>query len=248
MAFLQELRSALLSQTSAYNTLVATNVTLGLVRDDEKALAEQKKKENLALIKTRLNGLGEIWAYVQAGTWSTNKDFVQRIVYLTENDRKTAIRDLGLSGDNHANTLFYRANKILTEKFGSSLIKDILGTDPEPALLKFRLQAGISLSETCFVQEARDLLPIASKTPAYKLSDCVTEAKFLAFYSKAVLDKRFAALDKDKLAYLLFVISTPDSSYSSDQLLMAKILNGECSASVLSETISNPLQDFTKSE
>lgn len=248
MAFLQELRSALISQTKAYNALIATDVTLGLRSDESKAKALEKQKADLSLLKTRVNGLGEIWAYIQSGAWSVKKDFVQRVIYLTEHDRKTAIQNLGLSGDNHANTLFYRANKILSEKFGSDLIKNVLGTNPEQAILQFRSRAGIVLSDTCFVQEAKEMLPLPDNNTAYSLSECINEAKFLSFYSKAVLSKRFAALDKQKLAYLLFILTTAESDYSSYQTLLAKIINGECSANVLSEIIDNPLQKLPKSE
>lgn len=248
MAFLQELRSALISQTKAYNALVSTDVTIGLRSEEAKAKALEKQKADLSLLKTRVNGLGEVWSYIQSGTWSTKKDFVQRVIYLTEHDRKTAIQNLGLSGDNHANTLFYRANKILSEKFGSDLIRNILGVNPEQAILQFRSRAGIVLSDTCFVQEAKELLPLPDNNIAFRLSDCVNEAKFLAFYSKAVLSKRFAALDKQKLAYLLFLLTTAESDYSSQQVLLAKIVNGECSANVLTEVLDNPLQKLPNFE
>lgn len=223
MAFLQELRSAI-------NTaLLELNNVKDVGGDDTEPSA-------------KYTALLEIWNWVLSGAWSPHKDFVTRVICLITNDRDTAIKELGLTSVNHANTLLYRANAALEKQVGSGIVKSILAGDINSAMLQFRLKTGTTLSDTAFMQDVRVSLPEASGSTRYKLGDCVKEAKFLAFYSKALLEKRLASLDMGKLAYLVYLLDTYDPALLSEAAVLSKVVSGEVSAESL-VSVTNPTNE-----
>lgn len=223
MAFLQELRSAV-------NTAL---FELNNARD---------RGEDITLPNAKYTALTEIWDWVLTGAWSTHKEFVSRVVCLLTTDRDAAIKQLGLTGINHANTLLYRANTTLEAEIGSDIIRGILAGELDTAMLQFRLKTGTTLSGSSFMKDVRDALPEASGATRYKLGDCVKEAKFLAFYSKALLEKRLATVDMSKLAYLVYLLDTYEPALLSESAALSKVVTGETSADSL-VAITNPTNE-----
>lgn len=221
MAFLQDLRSALLTVTSEYNTTKAMG-------------------GDLSEIGTKLHALSEIWAYIKGGTWAETSEQCHRTLVLLTKDRQTAIKELNLTSANHANTLLWRANTRLEKKFGEDLIIRILSGDIEESMTAFRRASGTLLSEGTFLSEAFAALPDDDGSVPFRLQDCMNEVKFLAFYSKAYLEKRLAALDTQKLAYLVYLLNSYNEALIPEQNALYRVLTGEASASSL-EGIVNPL-------
>ena len=220
MAFLQELRSAINTAVYEVNNATDTGVDVSLPR-------------------AKFNALNEIWDWVLSGDWSVHKDFVSRIICLLTKDRDVAIAELGLTGVNHANTLLYRANSALEAQVGSDIINSILAGDVDAAMLKFRVKTGTTLSGTSFMQDVHEKLPQANGSVRYKLGDCIKEAKFLAFYSKALLEKRMGAIDMGKLAYLVYLLDTYDPALLCESAALSKVVEGRAPADSLT-SVENP--------
>lgn len=214
MPFLQDLKSAL--------SAVALEV------EDARA-----SKVNCFLAESKLLALKEVWYYVKEGSWTARKDFADRIVYLIEHGSKVALAEKKFTDQKHINTVLNRANSTLEKKINPNLIKRILSGDITAAMLEFRCSSGSLLASSAFLSEVAELLPKGTDEHRYDLGDCINEAKFLAFYSRAVLDKRLAALDQDKLAYLVHILNTYDTQLLAEQQALYKVLSGEVSAETL---------------
>lgn len=220
MAFLQELRTGI-------------NVVIMEIDD------LNRQGGDLTTANAKYSALMEIWGWVKSGSWSPRSDFVHRILVLITKDRDAAISELGLTDINHANTLLYRANATLEKTIGTDIINSILSGDVHEAMTKFRLKTGTTLSDTLFLSDLKAVLPEPASGNRYKLGDCTTEAKFLAFYSRAVLEKRFGSLDKDKLAYLVYLLNTYDPSLLCESAALSRVVTGDASIESL-KTVTNP--------
>lgn len=222
MAFLQELRSGLMAVTIEYNTLSA-------------------KGEDTFVAEAKYSALSEVWAWVKEGSWSKNADFVARVIVLLEQGTDKAMNTLGLKNKSHANTLVWRANTILEEKMGVGVVTKILAGQVDEAMLEFRLKTGKSLSEQAFVAEVKNMLPDGDSSTIYDLKDCLDEAKFLATYSRAWVTKRFNAVDKKKLAYLVYLLNGYDSQLLPEQQALIRFVNGDIKATELTNVV-NPFR------
>lgn len=199
----------------------------------------RRTKRSTFEAESKLLALNEVWFYVKGGSWHSKPDSVARLVDLIELDRDTACKKYNMTVSN-VNTALWRANTSLEEKFGVNLISDILAGNVNTAMLEFRCKSGTLLSDSAFMKEAGELLPKPEGDTPYKLSDCLQEAKLLAFYSRAMLAKRFDAVDKDKLAYLVYLLNTYNSSLDVEQRALYHVVCGDASPSSL-ENVKNPL-------
>ena len=189
--------------------------------------------------ESKLLALNEVWTYVKGGAWHSKPDSVARIIDLVELDRKAACEKYGMTVNN-VNTALWRANTILENKFGTELISRILAGDINKSMLEFRCKSGTLLSDGVFLKEAGELLPKPDGSIPYKLSDCISEAKLLAFYSREMLNKRFGAIDKQKLAYLVYLLNTYNSALDVEQRALYHVVCGDVNANSL-DGVVNPL-------
>lgn len=223
MAFLTELRTGISS--------------LMIDIDGKRAM-----NEDCSASETKLTALIEVWNWVKSGDWTKHKDFASRAVCLATKSKEVAIKELGLSNLNHANTILYRANTTLEQIVGTSLITKILAGEVTEAMHLFHMKTGTTLSEVSFMKDVRDELPTPDGGTRYRLSDCLKEAKFLSFYSKEVLKKRLSVLDRRKLAYLVYLLDTYDSALANESLALNRVVSGEVNADYLT-SITNPLNE-----
>ena len=228
MAFLQELKTALSAVATEYNDVVARG---GDSTD----------------VKARLNALSEVWHYVKSGVWSSDEDNAHRVLTLLLKSRAEAMEELEITNFSHANTILWRANKNFEKMFGTSLISDILAGNIDDAMTRFRIESHTLLSDDAFLAEVHTRLPEGDASVPYLLSDCLNEVKFLAFYSKAYLDKRLGALDSQKLSYVMHLLNTYSSTLAPEQAALYKVISGEAKPDILTE-ITNPLNPLYKTE
>lgn len=199
----------------------------------------KRTNKDTFLAESKVLALTEIWNYIKSGVWYSNPATVEKVVALVENNKKDVMAKYGIT-ESHCNTILWRANDCLAKKFPNNIVTRVLQGDINSAMLEFRCQSGTLLSRGAFLQEANELLPAPDDSVPFKLGDCVNEAKLLSFYSRAVMLKRFGAVDKQKLAYLVHLLNTYNSALEVEQRALYHVINGDASANTLSE-VNNPL-------
>lgn len=193
----------------------------------------KRNKTDTWVPESKYKALSEIWAYVKSGVWCPREGMVDKIVYIVEHGKPLAVENKIITNLHHGTVTMIRANEYLSRKIEPSWITDILQGNIHDTMLKFRLATGYLLASSTFVQEVADILPEGTATPEYKLEDCITEIKFLAFYSRPILEKRFNAINKDRLAYLVHLLNSYDDNTRLEQESLYRVLNGEVSVDSL---------------
>ena len=193
----------------------------------------RRAKADTWVPESKYKALAEIWAYVKSGVWCPNEEMADKVVYITEHGKQAAVNKKIISNLHHGTVTMIRANEYLSRKIDPQWISDILQGNINDTMLKFRIGTGYLLASSTFVQEVADLLPEGTDEPEYALEDCLTEIKFLAFYSRPILEKRYNAVDKAKLAYLVHLLNTYDDNKRLEQEGLYRVLNGEATADSL---------------
>ena len=190
----------------------------------------KRNKTDTWLADSKYKALSEIWAYVRSGVWYPREGMADKVAFIVEHGKKMAVEKKVITNLHHGTVTMLRANEYLARKIEPSWISDILQGNINDTMLKFRLSTGYLLASSAFVQEVADMLPEGTPDPEYALEDCLTEIKFLAFYSRPILEKRFNSVNKDRLAYLVHLLNSYDPNKRLEQESLYRVLNGEASA------------------
>lgn len=193
----------------------------------------KREKADTWEAESKYKALSEIWAYVRSGVWSPREETARKAVFILEHGRDIAIQKGIVKSAHSSVVLLGRANEYIGRKIEAQWIDDILQGNIHDTMLKFRLATGYLLASNAFVQEVSNLLPEGSSEPEYTLEECLTEIKFLAFYSRPILEKRFNSVDKDRLAYLVHLLNSYDPNKRLEQEGLYRVLNGEATADSL---------------
>jgi hypothetical protein len=211
----------------------------------EKLTADRKVVQTNAeikLINKKLKALRVVAAYIKGGTWATKKSFVERINYTLSHSRELAAKKFGVS-EGSINVSISLANKMLRERLGDDIIKQIMSGNWEEAVLRVNIANGsLSLSNAIF----SDVLALMPEPAANNLNikDCITELKFLRGCSINSLKKSIAKMDSNKLAYVLDLYNkTTDSKL---KVLIYNYISNESEDGY--EDLVNYLNTFTSAE
>ncbi len=183
-------------------------------------VAKKKKDESkLELCDKQLKALNQVAEYVFSYTW-VKKDKVKLIledIHLNNYDYTWVAEKYGMS-KNEMKCFVYRNMNIISEKIGSHTLELILSSEDKVnlGLLSFRLASGQIKLEDMFIQDLLNKVPKA-KEHYFKLENCIEELRFLYNYTKFMMDFSFSQLDKEKLEFVMWLLSSPTDHYKVQQ-------------------------------
>lgn len=182
--------------------------------------------ELMSTLKLKQKALLEIKDYVNSLEWLTKKPAKERMkVFLAaKGDYKAASEELHDSlGSMYV--FVTNATKRLKQKIGENTIELILNGDVKIGLVQFYTLTGKYAKEAILMGEVLDKLP-QGRLEFYDLTDCKNELRFFYEYSKAIMDKRYAALDEQKLALVMYVLFGDSPKYAKEKYHLMGTLNG----------------------
>ena len=205
------------------------------VKDVRKAkkTVDQRDGEQLVLIQNKEALLDEIVAYINSYNWVSHKRLKERMtIYLKGKCNLQLLADTCNLSYGAAQQSVTYATKILCERLGKSTIKLILADKLDEARAQFYCNSGKSELQDFILAPALDVMP-TSKYMTVSLSNCETELKFLQQNAKEMLKRRIEAVDKDKLAYLTYILEKDNPKYTKERLLLLKLLKVDISVNQL---------------
>lgn len=192
---------------------------------------EKNSEQSVELVQyeiKKLECLTLILKYVRSYKWAKHTALKHRVdTFLKNNyDYNKACIQLGISKSNLEKSISY-ANKVLKNKIGTNTIKMILADNLYEGILNFRRSTNSINIYNLFPDNILNLLPEAPSSPLpFKLNECIQEVEFLYSITKSNLAKEINSKNKDKLAYLLYLLSSNNSFYLSDQSTLFKLMLG----------------------
>lgn len=196
---------------------VKANLTLYKENDDKRML-ELKK----------LQALYEILDYIKSFSWlshQSSKEKVKTFLKCNYNYRK-ASEILGIPLHSLETSICY-ASKSLERKLGQNTIELILDGDINSAMLQFKVGTNSISISNLFCEGIIDMLPKPKKDNTLSLHDCANEIKFLNHITKLSLQKIIKSMDRAKLSYLLYLLTSSDAQYAYERNLLYKYINDD---------------------
>ena len=218
--------------------LIKRNLALAKEKDDKKLIAFRKKQ---------FDALKLVADYVFSYNW-VKKEKVKLILEdmrLNNYDYSWVMRKYDLK-PNDMKCFVYRNMDKIKSKVGEQTIDLILSNEDKVnlGLLSFRLASGQIKLEDMFNTNLLEIVPKA-KEHYFSLSDCVNELKFLYTYSKFMMDFSFNQLDKDKLEFVLWLLSSPTDHYKVQQKdLIAAMLGKNLTMDEFIDSLQTDKQPF----
>lgn len=205
------------------NAILSVNENISSLKKNSEQAVELVQYE----IK-KLECLTLILKYARSYKWIKHTALKHRVnIFLKNNyDYNKSCIELGISKTNLEKSISY-ANKVLKNKIGTNTIKMILAGNLYEGILNFRRSTNSINIYNLFPDNIVSLLPHSTSSPLpYKLSECIQEIEFIYSLTRANILKEINSKDKDKLAYLVYLLSTNDSLYLSEQSLIFKLMLG----------------------
>lgn len=168
-------------------------------------------RAELELLRRKMAALKIFQSYVFNGNW-TRKASREKYAALIKSrfDYKLIAERFGTT-EASLNVFAARQNKRLERAIGeaSQLIEE---NRIEDGLDCFYAQTG-EFSAGEFDYRVSELLPDAPQKDSYLVSDCAEEVRILRSLMKSDVKKRLNSANSDKLAYLMFMLTTKEEAF-----------------------------------
>lgn len=186
--------------------------------EDQKML--QDKKE---LLESIIN-------YLNSYDWMSRKDSIDKVrTWLTSGyDYELVCRTYDISYEKAKNAIKW-ANAQFKKKIGEETLEMIEQGKLDEARCAFYVASGQIDLENLIVEDFKPFLPQAEYLP-YDLEECLFELKVLQAVSKAKFKTFADRADKNKMAYLLHLLTGESKIAYLLRPAMVELLNGNMSA------------------
>lgn len=165
--------------------------------------------------RRKLAALKEIRQYIKYGDW-TRTASREKFMELVQSDFDYKLIEKRYKTSQACLDVFvYRQNDRLKRIIGGALTLISLNRIDEGMTL-FYANAGI-ISARDFGYKVEDLLPVGVNSDSFLVSDCDAEVGLLRSLMRSNVQKLLDSADKDKLAYLVFLLNTKDKAYSQQK-------------------------------
>lgn len=186
---------------------------------------DETDSEEYSVLQRRKNALDILQKYVTGGSWTRSSSREKYIALVKSGfDYKLTAEKFSTTRES-LDVFASRQDKRLRERIGAAL-ELIANDETEEGLICFYASAGV-LSERELDYNVSALLPKGEKKDSVLVSDCSEEIKILRSIMATVVRKRLGCADSDKLAHLMFLLSTEDEAYQSQkQQLISELMGG----------------------
>ncbi len=191
---------------------------------------EEKKKEfkdsnRINLLQKQRDLIQEILDYINTFKWLKHEETIERIKFFLKS--KYSYQEFC----NHfkityeaAKVCISYANQKAIEKVGRNTIDLILEGRVEEARATFYFRTGQLKLRNYVIDSALSEIPNPQHMTV-DIEDCKKELSFLRLYSQALIDSRVELLDKEKLAYIRYILEGDNPKLSEQRLLLMKLLS-----------------------
>lgn len=207
--------------------------TLNYFKRVQQLLVEKRSRydsvylpEDRAKLKDIIHLLVEVEEYLKHLDFLTD-DGRKRIevYYHTMFNVKLACEELGLTRDSFDKFLS-RTNNRLHEKLTDKFLHYIENEMYNDALLEFRLSTRKFKTTGILMMDFLNALPDEQPKQSYKLTDCRDELQLLRLYSHHAMETNIGRMNREKLIYLLYVLTSGASLVTYESELLANYLQG----------------------
>ncbi len=205
------------------------------VEDAYKAVAielknEEKKKEYKDVVKIeelhrQRDLIQEVLNYINSFSWLKHEETIKRIKFFLKNkyNYQEFCNQFEITYEAAKVCVSY-ANQKCIEKIGRNTIDLIIEGRLDEAKAEFYFRTGQLKIRNYIIDSALTEVP----EPEYitlDIEDCKKELSFLRLYSQSLLDSRVELLDKEKLAYIRYILEGDNPKLSEQRLLLMKMLS-----------------------
>ena len=165
----------------------------------------------LELLRCKMAALKELQSYVYNGNW-TRKASREKYIALVKSKFDYDLTAKRFNTTRECLDVFaFRQNKRLKDTIGKAL--QLIEQDCiEEGLSHFYSEAGLfSMKE--FAYRVSELLPKGSQKDSFLVSNCAEEVAILRFLLKDNLQEWLNRADREKLSYLVFLLTTDDDTF-----------------------------------
>ena len=161
--------------------------------------------------------------FVKECSYLCHAETIKRVVtYIDcDCDIKRTVEKLGNVDAESLSTSIWYAITLLKPLLGMSIL-DRIRSDDE--LAEEIINFAISYPEEIFFSQIENLMP-SYQYRRFDINDCVPEIKFLKAYSYPTLKRRFNGVDKNRLAFLWYLLQSPSDSDMQLSLTLKKLFN-----------------------
>jgi len=183
-------------------------------------------KEGLRLEKTKLAALLKIAEYVDSCEWLVKEEAKEKLRFIraSKYNYKLVQQELDLTEDAVKSFMKYCIAR-LKDKIGETTIDLIMDGNIRVGVVQFETLRGTYSLESMFSSEILDKLPKSDFNPDVLLN-CKKEIAFLFDYSKEEMQRRYEELDKDKLAFIRYIIEKNTPKFTEDKYDLVRLLTG----------------------
>ncbi len=198
----------------------------GCLEELNYALEGTTEQDDRLKIKKQLKLLNMVSDYVESCEWLVKADSKERMQYIIASnyDYKVVRANLELSEKELKNFMHY-ATKRLKTKIGSNTVDLIMTGKLNMAMVQFKSLTGTLSIDKLVRKDALDELPPLKFKPV-SLTECEDEIRFLFDNSAEVLKKRVAGLDKDKMAFIRYILEEDTPKNTKLKYGLIKLLTG----------------------
>lgn len=195
-----------------------------IVEEKKSSKYEQEVKD---IIKEQKKLIEEMVEYVRSFDWIKHEKTKERVRVYTKArfDYSIMCEQLDIPYDAAKSTISY-INSELKKKLGETTLNLLMEGRVEDARLIFYFSSKKMRVDDFMLDCSMKAVPEPSFM-TLSLSECAKELRYLQAFSKAHFEKWQNVIDKDKMAYIQYIMISDNPRFSEDKRGIVKLLKGE---------------------
>lgn len=200
-------------------------VYIELKREEKKT--DYKDKVKIEQLKKQKDLIQEVINYVNSFVWLKHEGTIERVKFFLKSkfNLQEFCNHFGITYEAGKVCISY-VNKKCLEKIGRNTLDLILEGKLDAARAEFYFRTGQLKIRNFIVDAALVDIP----EPSYigvDLKECERELRYFRVYSQAVLTAELEKLDKDKLAYIRYILEGDNPKLVEERLHLMALLQGQ---------------------
>lgn len=201
------------------------------ISSELRAIENELRLSSLSDDRTRLlvkqkSALREVVSYIKRGTWTRSSKSVKKLLYILRYGYDSAVVTYECS-NNSLYVFMNRQESLIKKAIGSDTLDLIMSGDVERGMEQYSYMTGKINIEAELLPTVIDYLPEGTPNDNYSLSDCENEITLLKRYCRLTLFRLTNNIDRDKMAYITWLIDNKDNSTLDQRIQLYNFLQSE---------------------